>query len=427
MRTLLERQVLGSIIHRPEALRAVDIGSGDFSDEFNRTVYEAMLALDADGAPIDETTLYHRLKKQAASICELPLTVPTGANVGYYLCELKKLIGEEKKRELSALSHQKVLEGADALEQAELLRRLVSDIDAQYSDRRQREADQLINAASDIFAALRERRQAPDTMFLGIPWLDRAHKGLVPGDYIVLAARPSCGKTALAVQILAELAKAGIRTMLISKEMEARAIAARIIAYISMTPTTQAVRQPDQVPEDIRHQILACEPDVRHTCRNIRFITKGINGPESLSARIREAAADGAQMVCCDYLQLLEAPKASNRNEAISQLSRAWKLALMDNGVRGLMLSQLSRAGEKENRKPQMSDLRDSGAIEQDADYIWFLHRPSAKKTYIQSMGIKTDFDQAKGRNSGMSWASLILRGDQQRFCQEEDGYDSDT
>jgi len=162
---------------------------------------------------------------------------------------------------------------------------------------------------------------------------------------------------------------------------------------------------------------------VRDICRRIRFVTKGITGPESLAARVREAAGDGAMLVCCDYLQLLEAPRAANRNEAISQLSRAWKLACMDNGVRGLMISQLSRAGEKENRKPQMSDLRDSGAIEQDADYIWFLHRPSAKKTYIQSMGIKTDFDQAKGRNSGTSWASLILRGDQQRFCQEEEGY----
>lgn len=420
MRTLLEKQVLGSLVHRPEALRSVDLGSEDFTVDLHRSVYEAMLRLDADGAPIDETTLYHQLKKNAADICELPMSVPTGANVGYYLCELKKLIAEEKKRELSAMSHRLVLEGADVLEQAETLRHQAAEIDAQYSDQRQREADQLINAASDIFAGLRERRAAPDTLFLGLPWLDRIHKGLVPGDYVVLAARPSCGKTALAVQILAELAKRDIRTMLISREMEARAIAARIIAYVSMTSTTKAVRQPDQVPEDIRHQILACEPSVRDICRRIRFVTRGITGPEALAARVREAAGDGAMLVCCDYLQLLEAPRASNRNEGISQLSRAWKLACMDNGVRGLMLSQLSRAGEKENRKPQLSDLRDSGAIEQDADYVWFLHRTAGKNTKYTNCSIQTDFDQAKGRNSGTDWASLVLRGDQQRFCQEE-------
>lgn len=419
IRAVLEKQVLGCVMWRPEAIRAIDLTTADFCDPVRSKIYETMLALDADGLNIDESTVYARMGANGADICELWTTVPTGSNLGVYLVELKKLIASEKKRAISAESYRMVMEGADALQAAEVLRQKAEEIDRQYSDNRANESEALANAAAAICAAIRDRRPAEDTMFLGVPWLDRLHKGLRPGDYVILAARPSVGKTALTIQILAELARAGKRTLLISKEMEARAIAERIVTYLAMTSASIAARQPDKVPERTRSQILSVTPEINDVCKQIKFVTRNASTPEQIAARIREAKAEGACLVACDYLQLLEA-KGNNRNESVSALSRAWKLAIMDAGLPGLMLSQLSRAGEKEGRKPELSDLRDSGSIEQDADLVWFLHRPPEKKTMIPSAGISVEFHQSKGRNTGTGWAPLTFHGDKQRFFEVE-------
>jgi replicative DNA helicase len=128
----------------------------------------------------------------------------------------------------------------------------------------------------------------------------------------------------------------------------------------------------------------------------------------------REAVGAGAKIIALDYLQLMEG-QGNNRNAEVEKISRSWKNLLKELDVPGIALSQLSRNLESEGRRPRMSDLRDSGSIEQDADVIWMLHREKDNSGNEHTLLL-----QEKGRQIGRGYCDLMFAGSWQRFNEIE-------
>ena len=416
-RFLLEGQVLGCLLWNPVALGAVNLTTDDFLHPVHREVYAAMLEIDADGGTIDEASVVAKTGK-ASSVCKLAWLVScTGENILFYLKLLKREIANAKKRQEAEILRAKVADGADAAEAAQKMNRNIEEIEGIYGDDRSDEKAQLSEAMRDIIARIRERSAGVPTLDTGIEWIDTMAKGFLPGDYITLAARPSCGKTALAMQIMASMASNGHKVMFLSLEMDKEALSTRLLSLVAMQCAGTAVRNPIYLGKESREHFLSCQYDAQQLAKNIWVVKKGIRGPECLATKIKQAAEDGCSMVVCDYIGLVPHRGNIQKNQKIDEISKAWKWALGDNGIPGLMLSQLNRGTEKDKRAPVLSDLKDSGSIEEDSDYVWFLHRPNGD---MNGDAVPTKLIQAKGRNVGVGARDLIFCGPHQRFAPVE-------
>lgn len=234
---------------------------------------------------------------------------------------------------------------------------------------------------------------------LPTPWpaLNRVLRGgLVPGELAVLAARPGMGKTALAGCLAVEVARSGKPVLFISREVKDETVAARMLARearidsryfrqgIADAPAVlprirQAQRELDALPLSIvERSVQAMTP------REVRRLAKGMRG---------------VGLVVVDYLQLmLPDEKSNSREREVAEMSRAFKQLALDCDCPVLLLSQLNRSSETGNRAPELSDLRESGAIEQDADIVMFLH---TERRFVREARMTVKLIVAKGRSSG--------------------------
>lgn len=208
----------------------------------------------------------------------------------------------------------------------------------------------------------------------GIPELDRKTDGLHPGDLVIIAARPALGKTTLAMNIAENVALDQKRLVVVfSMEMQGAQIAQRTIARRARVSMTR-LRGGNLVEQDWE-RITAVSGDLRTDL--LRLDESPALSPMDIRARSRRQASMGQlALIVVDYLQLMAIPGSrENRNGEISQVTRSLKALAKELRVPIIALSQLSRAGEKDGRRPKLSDLRDSGGIEADADVVLFVHR----------------------------------------------------
>jgi replicative DNA helicase len=241
--------------------------------------------------------------------------------------------------------------------------------------------------------------KAPRGLSTGFLKLDEMTTGLQKGDLIVLAGRPSMGKTALALNVAWHVARKPRRKVVIfSLEMSKEAISTRLVTTAARVD--QHKFRVGYLSAEERRRLLEATGQFRDS--GIRFDDHAVLVLDIHSKCRRMKAAEGLDLVIIDYLQLIQSQgKTQNRNQEISQMSRALKLMAKDLDVPVVVLSQLSRACEVRpgDHRPQLSDLRDSGSIEQDADVVMFIYREEVYRPDREDLKGAAELILAKQRN----------------------------
>lgn len=385
-----EQALLGSIMLRPDALyEVVDVvGLKSFYYEKHEIIYEAMLELFGKHQPIDILSLSTRLKEKelleriggTSYLTELSSTVPSSANIKHYAdIVMKKYMMRqliEASEYLSQLGFNEAGDLEEILDQAE---KKVFDITEHFSGtNRFQELMPLLHDAFERFEKLSSAEHELRGVSTGFKSLDDILGGFQKSDLIILAARPSVGKTALALDIARRTATLGHAVGVFSLEMSADQLVDRVVAAQSHIDSSI-------IRKGIRTQKGAWREDV---FKNVRDALDDLSRlpiyiddqPGNTILKMRSAARKlkvekGLELLVVDYLQLMAPMRASDSMvQQVTEISRSLKHLARELNIPVLALSQLSRAVESRGGKPKLSDLRDSGSIEQDADLVMFIH-----------------------------------------------------
>ena len=385
--TEAEQSVLGSMLIDercvPEVIEA--LRPEDFYLRTNREIYETIYSMFNFSLTIDPVTVLENMKQNGVYdentsrgyLLQLMDTTPTAANVKEYIGILKDktLLRRvaETAGELTVLIQQGTETGQDVLEAAE--QRI-------YAIRQGRAAQGLTPISQvllDVYARLEELAASDSAipgLSTGLTDLDRAISGLNKSDLILLAARPGMGKTSMALNILLEAGKkSGKNVVFFSLEMSREQLALRLISSECFVDNKKLVTG-NLGPEDWEKIMVATESLNRS---HILIDDDSTVSVADILAKCRRV--DNLGLVIIDYLQLMQSAggrqySGENRQQVVSDISRALKIMAKELDVPVLCLSQLSRANEsRSDKRPMLSDLRESGAIEQDADIVMFLYR----------------------------------------------------
>jgi replicative DNA helicase len=359
-----------------------------------------------------------------SAITDLLQTAATSRNALHYCQELKKLYFAKKSERLkdkySRLFKQK---GADIIELSQLaayedhiLRLKYLDLDTSKS---------LVDCCADLISRIDKREENKALVKTGWELLDNLNGGgFLPNELIIIAARPSIGKTAAALQMTSNNDSKGV---MFSFEMDNTQIAPRLLASVSKHNTMTAARNPAALSEESRQIFLSAAADLLQKAENLIVYDDHDQTIETVRRRARKEVEKGAKYIIVDYLQLLDDEKEKNRERALAKISRAFKNMGKELQIPIFILAQLNRSCEIEKRPPILSDLRESGAIEQDANTVVFIFdsgqlianddgSPSKKKRVF--------FKQAKGRDTGIGIKQALFNADHQTFYEEPMDYE---
>ena len=383
-----EQAVLGSMLIDARCVPEVidQLRSDDFYVRQNREIYDTIYSMFNYSLTIDPVTVLEHMKQNGVYdentsrgyLLQLMDTTPTAANVVEYIGILKDktLLRRvaEAAGDLTALIQQGTETGQDILEAAE--QRI-------YAIRQGRAARGLIpisNVLIDVYDRLTElaaSESAIPGLSTGLTDLDRAISGLNKSDLILLAARPGMGKTSFALNVLLQVGKfSGKTAVFFSLEMSREQLAMRLISNEAFVDNKKLVtgRLSD---EDWDKIALAAAALGRS---KILIDDNPALSVADMNAKCRRV--DNLGLVVIDYLQLMQSAggkqrySGENRQQVVSDISRALKIMAKELNVPVVCLSQLSRGPEsRQDKRPMLSDLRESGAIEQDADIVMFLYR----------------------------------------------------
>jgi replicative DNA helicase len=384
-----EESVLGAMLLSPTAVGTVSeiLDAADFYRESHSKMYRASLALWAKGEPVDAITLANELDERGeldavggqSKVAELAALVPSTSNVEHYariVKEMSTLRGLVRAgQEITRLGQERPGEVSDLVDRAEQMvfelgqERIASDfshIDVLLKESFER-ISQLVEMGADVTGTPTGFRE-----------LDLLTSGFQPGNLVILAARPSMGKSALGLCIAANL---GVREEkpvgLFTLEMSKAEVTQRMMCSEGQIES-QRLRTGQLSPEDWPRLTAACG---RLTKAPIWIDDTGSITMMELRSKARrlKSREPNLGLIIVDYLQLMASGGSyENRVQEVSQISRALKVLARDLDVPILAMSQLSRAVEqrpKNDRRPVLSDLRDSGSLEQDADLVFFVYR----------------------------------------------------
>ena len=382
-----EQAVLGSMLIDPRCVPEVidKLRVEDFYLRQNREIYETIYSMFNYSLTIDPVTVLENMKKSGyydenqsrGYILQLMDTTPTAANVLEYveIIRDKTLLRRvaETAGELTALVQEGTDSGQDVLEAAE--QRI-------YAIRQGRAAKGLTPISSvlievyDRLSELAASDSAIPGLSTGLKDLDRAISGLNKSDLILLAARPGMGKTSMALNILLEAGKKSGKTVaFFSLEMSREQLALRLISSECFVDNRKLVT--GKLNEEDWEKV-AIAADSLNKSRILIDDDSSVTVAD-INAKCRRVENLG--LVVIDYLQLMQSAggktrSGDNRQQIVSDISRSLKIMAKELNVPVLCLSQLSRANEsRTDKRPMLSDLRESGAIEQDADIVLFLYR----------------------------------------------------
>ncbi len=377
------------------ALEMVD--ESMFYREGHRRIFKAMLAISQGGAVVDPLTLSNELEKhgslQAAGgkdyIGVLLYIVPTAANIEYHL----KIVREKAlRRRLIEVAQSLVTEAhesaADAGELIDLAEHKIFQVSQQRGSDGFTRIKELLWPAMERIESLREGGPLTGVPS-GFAELDSMTLGFQPSDLVIIAARPSMGKTAFVLNVAQYAAvERNLPTAIFSLEMSKESLVMRMLAsegYID----AQRLRSGKLTSQD--HSNLAKAAALLGQAPIWIDDSPGLSLLEIRSRARRLKSQHDLKMIIVDYLQLVTGPPGvESRQQEISQISRSLKILAKELQVPVLALSQLSRAPEQrtgENKRPQLSDLRESGAIEQDADLVMFIYRPEFYERAVDEQG----------------------------------------
>ena len=383
-----EQAVLGSMLIDPRCVSEVidKLRPDDFYLRQNKEIYETIYTMFNYSLTIDPVTVLENMKQNGyydenqsrGYVLQLMDTTPTAANVGEYIEILKDktLLRRvaEAAGDLTALIQQGTDTGQDILEAAE------QRIYAIRQGRAARGLTPISEVILDVYTRLEELAASDSAipgLSTGLRDLDRAISGLNKSDLILLAARPGMGKTSMALNILLDAGKkSGKKVAFFSLEMSREQLALRLISSECFVDNKKLVTG-KLTDEDWESVAAAADSLNRST---ILIDDDSSVTVADILAKCRRVEDLG--LIIIDYLQLMQSAggksgnRGENRQQIVSDISRSLKIMAKDLNVPVLCLSQLSRANEsRQDKRPMLSDLRESGAIEQDADIVLFLYR----------------------------------------------------
>jgi replicative DNA helicase len=405
-----EESVLGAMMISPGAIGAVSeiVDASDFYRESHAKIYRAALALYAKGEPVDAITLTDQLEERGeladvggrVRLHELAALVPASANAAHYArivhetATLRGLI--RAGGEISRLGWERPGETGDLVDQAE---QIVFDLSQQRVTGEFTHIDQLLKESFERITALYEAGVDVTGTPSGYRDLDRLTSGFQSGNLIIVAARPSMGKSALALCMAANIAlRNGQPVGLFTLEMSKEEVTQRLMCSEAKVES-QRLRNGKLAPDDWPRLTAACDKLAKAPI----YVddTGSINMMEirSKARRLKSRHPDLGLLVV-DYLQLMTSGgNVENRVQEVSQISRSLKILARDLDVPILALSQLSRAVEQRtDKRPLLSDLRESGSLEQDADLVVFIYRDEYYNEESDQQGL-AEVILAKHRN----------------------------
>ena len=421
-----EQSVLGSMLLNRECVTTAFefLSENDFYIEANKKIFAAMLSLFNRNVPIDLVTVSDELTAQSTLeatggiqyLSYLASTLPTTANIEQHI----GIIREKSLRRRLADVAQKIKDqsldaAANAGDVADIAGKLIFDALDSKSNSMRHIRDVLIDTHENLTAIYNNKGELTGVP-TGIPTLDRTLNGLQKSDLIILAARPSVGKTSFALNIAAKAAINGnVPVAIFSLEMSATQLVTRIMSsemgidngHLSSGELDDddwekialALNSLGRAPIYISEKTAIKVSDIRAACRRLK-------------------AEHGLGLIVIDYLQLMQGDRAESRQQEVADMSRSLKILAKELNVPILTLSQLSRASEKrsEDSSPKLSDLRESGSIEQDADIVMFLYRDD--KDPENRSAVKLNI--AKNRSGSLRTIDLAFQGQYTRFMEAD-------
>ena len=380
-----EQAVIGSMLIDPECIPVVieQLRPDDFNTEENRRIFETIYSMFNNAMRIDAVTVLDQLKSAGlyddaggrAYLMQLMDVTPTAAGVREYAAIVRDKSMLRAIAQAGAEIEKLAFEGGGtAADIAELAEQKI------YNVRQGREIKGLSHLKTvimDLYAQLDERSRSDSDIpgiSTGFRDLDHALTGLNKSDLILVAARPGMGKTAFALNIALNAAKASKKDVVVFQlEMSKDQLASRFLASEALIES-QKLKTGNLAEEDWIK--IARATNVLAKTRIYVDDNPAITVAE-IKAKCRRLG-DGLGLIVIDYLQLMQSGgrRSDNRTQEVAEISRALKIMAKELNVPVVCLSQLSRAAEQRaDKKPMLSDLRESGAIEQDADIVMFIYR----------------------------------------------------
>ena len=424
-----EASVIGSLLIDPEAVVQVAdfLRPEDFYREAHRTIFQAVLDLYETGGPADLITLTDELARRgkldeiggASYVSSLANQVPTSRNVKRYAqivertAVLRRLINAAGQ--IAGVAYNEP-DADDAIGQAE---QLIADVSGRFSHSDFDHIRDTLREYIDKLDQLHEHRGSIVGVASGFSDLDKLTGGLQKSDLVILAARPSVGKTAMSLSLAHNASlRYGHGVAVFSLEMSKEQLVARLLSMDAQVD--QQRLRTGYIDDDEWERI--SESVGRLSEANIYIDdTPGIPLVEMRSKARRLMMEHGFDLLIVDYLQLMQGSGGGrqgheNRVQEISEISRGLKGLARELNVPVLALSQLSRAVEsRTDKKPQLSDLRESGSIEQDADVVMFIYRDEVYNPDTDRKNI-ADIIVAKHRNGPVGQISLYFQAAQTRY-----------
>lgn len=401
-----------------------ELRTEDFYSEAHKKIFDAMNTVYQKSIPIDFITITDELEKEGileevgsmSYITDLTNSIPSSANYKHYLDLIKR---DSMLRKL-IYSGQSIVEhsfnSTDKLEALSFAEKTVFDLSQKEDTSHLTQASQAINEVISKFELIEKDKTALAGLKTGFYGLDLLTNGLQKSDLVLIAARPGVGKTSFAMNIINNIALNGGSCAVFSLEMSASQLMQRAICSTAMVPMSKALKGELSSQE----WKLILEAKNKLSKAKIFIDDSALNRPVDILSKCRRIQREhGLDVVMIDYLQLMSSgTKTDNRQTEVSEISRNLKIAAKELNVPILCLSQLSRAveGRKGNR-PVLSDLRESGAIEQDADIVMFIHNPDMYLTDEGALkqGI-VDLIVAKHRNGALDTIKLKFISDYTTF-----------
>lgn len=427
-----EQAVIGSMLtDRDAVISAIEIlKEEDFYREDNKTIYEAILNLYNRSEPIDIITLKAELTSMGMFekiggleyIVGLPEKVPTTANVERYINIVKE---KSELRRLIKAANEIIEQGYDPTENIDdIMNSAEKKIFNIMQDKDQKTYSAIKDVLVDAFTEL-EQLYNQKQHITGVPTgfidLDYKMAGLHNSDLILIAARPAMGKSAFALNIATNAAvKAKVPAVLFSLEMSKEQMVNRILCSEAMVDSNKV--RTGKIDDDDWIKLADTMGDLSEAPIYIDD-TPGISINE-IRAKCRKLKLErNIGLVVIDYLQLVQGSSkrvSGSREQEISEISRSLKILAKEINVPVIALSQLSRAPEQRpDHRPMLSDLRESGAIEQDADIVMFLYRDDYYNEDSEDKGL-AEVIVAKHRAGSTGTVKLVWLGNYTKFANME-------
>ena len=422
-----EQSILGSIILDKEAIITVaeTIQPMDFYKEAHKIIYESMLKLNSNNEPIDLITLIEELRKEGhldsiggiSYLTSLSTIVPTTSNVKYYANIVKE---KSVMRQLIKASNEIINLGYDAstdvqeiLDKAE---KNIFDISQEKSGDDIQPINVVLQDTFEMIEKLCTDKSEVTGITTGFADLNKKINGLQRTDLILFAARPAMGKTAFSLNLVQNAALKGDASVAVfSLEMSKEQLVQRMLSAqsnVELSKIKTGNLGESDWPRIIDGMAVLSEANI--------FIddTPGIKISEIRSKCRRLKIEKGLDLILIDYLQLMEGEgKNENRQQEIAKISRSLKILAKELDCPVVALSQLSRSPElRKDHRPILSDLRESGSIEQDADIVMFLYRDE----YYHDDSEKKNIGEviiAKNRHGETGNVELVWFGQVQKFA----------